>query len=190
MNGVRQGAAAACLLAGMMLIPVARAEPAPEWVMDARAAAGSLAGALMPALQKALIEDGPEHAVRVCRQKAPELAGGVSSSSLRIGRTALRVRNPANTADAWEREVLDDFQRRIEAGEDPASMESWRVAEDGTGRWMKAIPTAPLCTTCHGTDLDPELARTLQTLYPKDQATGFEVGDLRGAFTTTVTLPR
>ena len=188
MRGVHARTAAA--LAGLMVTSIAQTEPPPDWVLNARTTATSLSGALMPALQQALAEDGPAHAVQVCRIKAPELATGVSSSTLRIGRTALRVRNPENAPDAWEREVMEDFQKRVEAGEDPTAMEAWRISDDGTGRWMKAIPTAPLCTTCHGSELEPELARKIRTLYPGDQATGFEVGDLRGAFTATAKPPR
>mgnify|MGYP003340573505 CR=1 FL=1 len=53
---------------------------------------------------------------------------------------------------------------------------------------MKAIPTAEICTTCHGVSLKPEVSARLQQLYPADQATGFAVGDLRGAFTLSERL--
>jgi hypothetical protein len=33
------------------------------------------------------------------------------------------------------------------------------------------------------------LAETIESLYPEDRATGFEVGELRGAFTVRVALP-
>jgi len=57
------------------------------------------------------------------------------------------------------------------------------------GRYMKAIPTGPQCVVCHGENVAPALAETIQRLYPDDQATGFAPGDLRGAFTVTVELP-
>jgi hypothetical protein len=50
-------------------------------------------------------------------------------------------------------------------------------------RCMKAIPTAELCTTCHGSNLNPAIAARLAELYPADRATRFAVGDIRGAFT-------
>lgn len=34
----------------------------------------------------------------------------------------------------------------------------------------------------------PELAETIDRLYPRDRATGFARGELRGAFTVTVDL--
>ena len=48
---------------------------------------------------------------------------------------------------------------------------------------MKAIPTAELCLACHGTKIDPVVAAKLTELYPRDQARGYKVGDIRGAFT-------
>jgi hypothetical protein len=50
-------------------------------------------------------------------------------------------------------------------------------------RFMKAIPTGPLCLACHGTSVTPEVAASLHNLYPNDLATGYEFGDIRGAFT-------
>ena len=36
--------------------------------------------------------------------------------------------------------------------------------------------------------LDPELEAKIQAFYPDDQATGFEQGQLRGAFTFSKTV--
>jgi hypothetical protein len=46
---------------------------------------------------------------------------------------------------------------------------------------MRAIPMEPLCTTCHGKTLAPDVAAAIAKAYPNDQATGFEPGQLRGA---------
>jgi hypothetical protein len=39
-----------------------------------------------------------------------------------------------------------------------------------------------MCLACHGESLEPAVAAKLAAAYPKDQATGFRAGDLRGAF--------
>jgi hypothetical protein len=62
-------------------------------------------------------------------------------------------------------------------------------AEGGPAfRYMKAIPTGELCLTCHGGSIDPDLAARIRAGYPKDQATGFKLGELRGAFTLSKPL--
>jgi hypothetical protein len=55
---------------------------------------------------------------------------------------------------------------------------------------MRPIVLQPMCTSCHGTDIGSDIGEILSGLYPGDQATGFQVGDLRGAFTATVSLSR
>ena len=48
---------------------------------------------------------------------------------------------------------------------------------------MKPIPTVGLCVTCHGGDVSEKITQRINFLYPNDLATGFSVGDIRGAFT-------
>ena len=103
-----------------------------------------------------------------------------------------RLRNPDNAPDTAELEVLRDFLERAAAGEALAKME--QVFEDQMAegrpafRYMKAIPTGELCLTCHGSGIEPELAARIRASYPKDQATGFKLGELRGAFTLSKPL--
>jgi hypothetical protein len=144
-------------------------------------------------LQAAMQEGGPVNAVSVCNLTAPAIA---STYSIRngwdVGRTSLKLRNPANAPDAWEQAVLVSFEERKRAGEDPATMEFYEVvSQDGSDelRYMKAIPTAPLCLACHGEQLDSIVKTRIETLYPQDQALGYKEGDIRGAFTVTQPLP-
>jgi hypothetical protein len=161
------------------------------FVLESRAMVKAFATTLKSELMAAMEEGGPGQAVAVCNAIAPEIAADMSqSASWTIGRTSHRVRNPANAPDEWETMVLDGFMQRAQAGESLATMETVEVVEsDGheTYRYMKAIPTGELCLTCHGTQIDPELKAQIDAIYPADQATGFELGELRGAFTITRT---
>ena len=68
----------------------------------------------------ALAVGGPTDAIEVCKIAAPEIAATASDAQgWRIGRTSLKLRNPANAPDAWELAVLRDFEARKAAGEDP-----------------------------------------------------------------------
>ena len=143
-------------------------------------------------LQAGMQEGGPVNAVSVCNLTAPAIASTYSArNGWEVGRTSLKVRNPVNAPDAWERSVLETFEARKRAGEDPAKMEYYEVVrQDGAGnlRYMKAIPTAGLCLACHGEQVDSITKTRLETLYPDDQALGYRVGDIRGAFTITQPL--
>ncbi|MCG6899151.1 MAG: DUF3365 domain-containing protein [Gammaproteobacteria bacterium] len=144
-------------------------------------------------LQAAMQEGGPVNAVSVCNLTAPAIANTYSiRNGWDVGRTSLKTRNPGNTPDAWERAVLVSFEERKRAGEDPAMMEFYEVvSQDGNQqlRYMKAIPTAPLCLACHGQQLDSIVKTRIETLYPQDQALGYKEGDIRGAFSITQPLP-
>jgi hypothetical protein len=144
-------------------------------------------------LQAAMQEGGPVNAVSVCNLTAPAIANTYSiRNGWDVGRTSLKTRNPGNAPDAWERAVLVSFEERKRAGEDPAMMEFYEVvSQDGNQqlRYMKAIPTAPLCLACHGQQLDSIVKTRIETLYPQDQALGYKEGDIRGAFSITQPLP-
>ena len=143
-------------------------------------------------LQAGMQAGGPVNAISVCNLTAPAIASTYSArNGWDVGRTSLKLRNPDNAPDAWERSVLEAFEKRKEAGEDPAKMEFYEVVrQDDVSeiRYMKAIPTAGLCLACHGEQLDSIVKARLETLYPEDQALGYRAGDIRGAFTITQPL--
>ena len=47
-----------------------------------------------------------------------------------------------------------------------------------------------MCLTCHGSDIDANIAEALAERYPADEATGFATGDLRGVFRVEFQAPR
>ena len=67
-----------------------------------------------------------------------------------------------------------------------------RVVElpDGRSGYVEPILLQPLCITCHGEVLAPEIAARIGELYPADRAVGFNVGDLRGVFWVEYTAAR
>ena len=157
-----------------------------------RATAKEFMQTLKQELQAGMQDGGPVNAISVCNLSAPGIANTYSvRNGWDVGRTSLQRRNPDNTPDAWERSVLESFEERKRAGEDPAKLEHYEVVrQDGvrTLRYMKAIPTAPLCLACHGESVDSITRTRLEKLYPDDQALGYKAGDIRGAFTISQPL--
>jgi hypothetical protein len=178
-------------LALMMGPAQAATDPEPSWVTQARQAAGELGSELKGTLMQALQAGGPVEAIDVCRLRAPEIAESVSTGPVRVGRTALKVRNPDNAPDDWERGVMRRFSEAIDAGQDAGSLEAFAIhRQDGRrqGRWMKAIPMGGPCAACHGVNLPSEVLEAIDAAYPEDEARGFDVGSLRGAFTVEIDL--
>jgi hypothetical protein len=180
----------AVLMIGAMFCPLLAkaADEAmwPEWVGKSRELSTQLGKELKAELGAALEKGGPVAAIEVCRSRAPAIAARLSAESgARVGRTALRVRNAGNAPDDLERAVLEQFAGDLAAGrvEGPPEAAFEIKREGGIERhYMRAIPTEALCLTCHGETLAPELAAAIARGYPNDQATGFKLGDLRGAF--------
>ncbi len=141
--------------------------------------AAKLKSALMGAIQAG----GPETAIAVCKVEAPAIAKETAASSgWSLGRTALKLRNPANSPDAWERSVLLKFQEQISEGADVKMLEHYETTTkngERVFRYMKAIPTQGPCLTCHGSNLNRTVKAKIDELYPEDRATGFSLDFLR-----------
>jgi len=158
----------------------------------AKAAVAAYASALKSELTAAMQAGGPVQALDVCHTQAPRIADEISAQQgMRISRVSRRNRNPAAAPNAWQAAVLQDFETHLAAGTDPATL-AWQEIVDVDGgrefRFMQAIATQPLCLTCHGDAIAPEVAATLSELYPDDKATGFAAGELRGAFVVTTAV--
>jgi hypothetical protein len=177
----------------MFSLAATAGEPAdwPEWVGKSRALATQLGSELKGELSGAIEHGGPVAAIPVCRDRAPAIAARLSEQSgATVSRTALRVRNPANAPDELQRAVLEQFAEQLSSppsgaaptGGPPEAVFEIRGATGIERRYMRAIPTDALCLTCHGTTISPELAASIQKAYPNDEATGFSLGQLRGAF--------
>lgn len=159
---------------------------------EARAASDELTGTLKEMLQKELAAGGFDAAVAVCARSAQEKTREYRARTGRdIRRISLRVRNPQNAPDPFERTVLESFDRL--APDQRAAAEHVEVVRDGEGealRYLKPIVTAPLCLTCHGPEerIPAAVRAVLAKHYPRDRATGFAAGDVRGAVSVRIPL--
>ncbi len=138
---------------------------------------------LMPfkqSMKAALVEgmaDGPAAAIDACRVKAPEIAANLSTDGVRMGRSSHRLRNPANAGPEWIEATLARYVEDSRAREPvPVELDDERLG------YIEPIVMQPMCLTCHGDSLAAPVAEAINELYPEDQATGFEVGELRGIF--------
>lgn len=148
---------------------------------DVSAAFDQLQGRLKERLLAELARGGPAAAIDVCKNEAPQLTEAQSTPKLRIGRTSVSLRNPANQPPAWARQWVGDQGRRKVSG--GAKLASVALPNGGTG-YLRAIGVAPVCLACHGpqTALADTLRARLRENYPADTAVDFAEGDLRGWF--------
>lgn len=178
--------AAALLAAGAP----AAADDTAVYTDEARKASDQLIQMIRTELLRAMEASGPLRAMIVCKYSVPEITSNLSrATGWRITRVTLKPRNPAlASADAWEQKGLLSFEQRAARGEKPETLEHAEIVQEPSGRYfryMRAITVVPLCLNCHGgSDAVTDATRLqLQNEYPKDAATGYKLGQVRGAVT-------
>jgi len=160
------------LLIAALASPICVGEAQP----DGAALLAPFKAQLQQALKRGLAK-GPADAVAVCRLEAPAIAESLSRESVLMGRTSHRLRNPANAGPDWVDPIVNAYLENP-SGRSPQTV---ALGEQRVG-YVEPIVTKPLCLTCHGDNLAPDIANRLRELYPEDRATGFHTGDLRGVF--------
>ncbi len=182
------------LISGLSVLAMLSGSPAiaDATVMDeqqltetARQKAMALGSELKSTLMAAVKKDGLAAGIEVCQQAAGPIADALSDEHWQVARTSLKLRSPDNQASAWAQQTLEDFAASLKTEPGTVPERSYMDKENHTFTYMKAIVTQPLCTNCHGNNIAPEVQGTLKRLYPDDQATGYNAGDLRGAFIVT-----
>lgn len=161
-------------------VPRAAAEVPPE--QEARALAQAFIDRLKPRLKQALAEGGPGHAIEVCASAAPEIADALSAESgWTVKRVSLKARNVSRALpDSWERLVLQRFDERQAAGESPADINHGERYK-GQYRYLQAQGVEPICLVCHGEKVADAVQEAIAVWYPDDMATGYSLGQVRGA---------
>ena len=153
-------------------------------------AAGKMLKTLQSELMAAIQEKGAIGAITICNERAIKLTDSLTQNLVRvtkIKRTSLKIRNPLNEPDSYEREAIMYFNA------DSKRMNEVYLQKiiDGSGthfRYYKPLSIKPLCVYCHGPmeNLTPDLAGKLKEYYPEDKATGYKIGDFRGVVRVSI----
>ena len=164
--------------------------PSPEAVAEVTARGEAAAKVLMERLgaqlKGAMESGGSVAAITVCQRVAIPLttSAGAEFEGVTVKRTTLKPRNPANAPDEKDRAVLV----AMAAQSPPEPTIRW---EDGAAHFYRPLMIQEVCLKCHG---DPatfpkELSEALASAYPADAATGYALGELRGAIRVTIDNP-
>lgn len=182
-----QTAINSCVIPLILLAGAAQANDAMQQKaqldMQAKKITKAFATELKTTLMSAVAKGGLSAGVEVCQEQAPEIAKKHSSHGWHISRTSLKTRNAENAPNIEEIAILQDFAKRIANGEAAKAVTYSNLNEQsGEYQFMKAIPTGQVCLACHGENIANDLQQKINMHYPKDTATGFKLGELRGAF--------
>lgn len=159
----------------------------------ARAVADSLGDELVGLVSAALDRGGPALAIHFCADSAQVRTLRHWKNGIYIRRVSERVRNVDDTPDARERRLLEQLAEALRSGTLPREVADVIRAPDGTYelQYLRPLLVQPGCLACHGdpATFEPEVRAVLAKRYPEDRATGYAVGDLRGAVSVRVPLP-
>jgi hypothetical protein len=138
----------------------------------------ALQSALLTRLREQMASGGPARAVSVCRDEAQVITARIArEQGIALGRTSHKLRNPSNSAPAWA-------SGPVRAGEgSKADGQGIRVFDLGDRIGvLRPIGFIDMCASCHGAPaaIPDAVQHVIDTAYPRDAATGFVPGDLRG----------
>ena len=143
--------------------------------------------ALSGALREALQQEGVAGAVKYCNLAAYPLVDSLSRVyDADIRRTSLRVRNPQDKPTEAELAVLKAYHANREAG--APLLPGVELTGSSAVTFYAPILIQEACLQCHGKlgeTLLEEDYTVIRELYPGDEATGYQAGDLRGMWSVT-----
>ncbi len=140
-------------------------------------------------LMSTIRNEGVPAAVAYCNVVAYPLVDSLAKANgATIKRASLRVRNPKDAPEDWEKEILEAYQYGIENGQ-PLSENAQLDEVKKYVLYTKPIAISnAMCLNCHGTQeqILPETMTKLKELYPDDNALGHQFGDLRGMWSIKI----
>ena len=142
-------------------------------------------------LQSAMQQGGVSNALPFCSLVASPLTAGLASKhGVTIRRVTHKARNPGDRADGSELAILKHFEAAL-TGTNPPPPVVTNYAGTTVTFFAPIVLNNELCLKCHGEpgkDISAENLAVIQRLYPQDEATGFKLGQLRGAWRIDIPL--
>lgn len=173
--------------------PPAIASPAPlsaerraAALQRGKAIAAETFSLLSSNLQSALQQGGVSNALPFCSLAASPLTAGLAAKhNVTLRRVTHKARNPTGKADGAELAILKQFEASLPTSTNPPPPIVTNFVAGTATFFAPILLNNELCLKCHGEpgrDIAAENGAVIQRLYPQDEATGFKLGDLRGAW--------
>jgi len=164
-------------------------EPPADPLALGAAALAPFKESLREALTAGMQSGGPMGALGACQAQAPLITAhsqGVivaGEDAMAVGRATTRPRSPSNLASPWQLSIIEHYESIPISEASPVAV----PIDDISWAYAEPIFVSEPCLACHG-EPSAEVLSMIAELYPEDQATGYEIGDLRGIFWATGTL--
>ncbi len=124
-------------------------------------------------------------ALKYCNKEVEKLISRDNEEDYSIKRVSLRPRNKNNYPTLYEKEILEKFNKlSLKDNKDLALEHSDIIKDENNNKfvYVKAIRIKEVCLNCHGSNINDDLKKEIQKLYPDDKAINYKLNDIRGAF--------
>ncbi len=153
-----------------------------QYTIQGKEIAQTTAKKLGGTLVEKMKDGGVKEAVPFCNSTAISLTEEMSDNfNVSIKRTSHRLRNEDNKPGAEENAILNNYIKLFSEGKQLKPVVE--LDESGSPHFYAPIILQKKCLTCHGemgVDITKKSDSIIRSYYPKDLATGFKEGDLRG----------
>lgn len=148
---------------------------------EAQLLASDLKMSLMKNLSEKISKEGVVEAVPFCHSNVKsiaKIAAKERTKKYEFGRTSHKIRNTSNTPQPWAIKYLDQFAGTMKS--DTSEKYIIHKLKDSKRVYLEHLYVEAKCLLCHGENVQKNVMAKTQELYPKDQATGFKLGEFRG----------
>ena len=124
-------------------------------------------------------------ALKYCNKEVEQLVSKNNEKGFAIKRVSLRPRNKNNYPNLYEKEILEKFNKLSLIDNKDLALEHSDIIKDENNNkfvYIKAIRIKEVCLNCHGSNINDDLKKEIQKLYPDDKAINYKLNDIRGAF--------
>lgn len=135
-------------------------------------------------LIQSMKSEGVPGSIKFCNANAIEITNSLTKKySAEIKRTALKTRNENNNPNKLEMDILEAYEN---ASAEKIQISSSVQMIENTDQVLFTKPILiknPVCLNCHGsvgTTLSEENSELIESLYPNDKATGYQINGFRG----------
>jgi len=138
--------------------------------------------------EKLQLDSNGTTAITFCTAQAQAITAKVNTqlpSHVKVRRTSLQLRNPANQADALDIKVMHNYKEAFDNKSTYANLIT-KVEKEEFVRVYKPLMVGAVCLKCHGEHISPLIAEQIKAAYPTDAATGMKLGDFRGVIVAEV----
>lgn len=124
-------------------------------------------------------------ALNYCNKEVVKLVSKNNAKEFTIKRVSLKPRNKNNYPNLYEKRILEKFNKLSLKNNENLRLDHNEIIKNDIYNklvYAEVIYIKEVCLNCHGSNINADLKKEIQKLYPDDKAINYKLNDIRGAF--------